>query len=1357
MSSEPAAEQSSESSRPAPGANDLLKRLDDAMISDRHRLRRQLQDGRKGEPISPEQLDRVRQSIESSVVRADERRLCHPAFDGKDRLRFDESLPIVERIDEIAAAIERHPVIVVAGETGSGKSTQIPKICLKLGRGVHGLIGHTQPRRIAARSIATRLAEELRTPIGEGVGYKMRFADAMSPRTHIKVMTDGILLAEIQSDRFLDAYDTLIIDEAHERSLNIDLILGYLHRLIRRRRDLKVIITSATIDADRFAAYFDSPDGVVPDRDESEPVTAALSEHQSPIIEVSGRTYPVEVRYRPVDDESADESIPAAIASAVEELQLEAPGDTLVFLPTEREIREAAEVLRGRMHGGSRRSVDILPLYGRLSERDQQKVFQNHSQPRVILATNVAESSLTVPGVRYVVDTGTARISRFTPQAKVQRLPIEPISRASADQRKGRCGRTAPGICIRLYSPKDYADREAYTPPEILRTNLAAAVLQTLTSGIGELASLPLLDRPQPGAIRSGYATLHEIGAIHETPQGWKLTERGRTLAKWPVDPRIGRMILAGHEEHCLADVLVIAAALEVRDPRDRPVERQQAADEAHKQFAIEGSDFLTLLKIWNTFQDWTDKLSNSQLRKACQQNFLSFARMREWRDLHRQLARLVGTAGLKPGAKHNDADALHRALLTGLLSNIAIRGETTEYTGASDQLLHLWPGSAAFSKKPKWIVAAELVETSRRFARTVGPINPEWIEKIAGELVKKSHIDPQWDRKMGAATAFERVTLYGLPVVARRRCQLSAYDAPKARELFIQNALVESDYETRAKYHQHNLQLKEDLKDWQAKLRKTQLFASEELQFQFFDRLLPADVVDSRSFERWRKDAEKTTPEILYLSKADLLVDPDLEVSATHFPDMLRVGGVEAAIEYRLDPSVASDGLTLVVPAAAVQQLDPARLGWLVPGMLEEKVESLLKSLPRELRRLFLPINETARAVVGRLSFGEGSLPEQVSGILRQLFNEHVPVEAFEAERLPSHLNFKIRAVDSAGETVAADSDVVQLQKRLRNDTANSFSEAVKRETRWTIDGLKSWNFGDLPECVEVEVSGQKLIAHPMLIDQGNAVGLRLTDDPRIAERESRRGLTRLFRIVADAKITQQVAYLPKFETWAAQAGSIIKAVDTLSGATSAPSTSRALAEEVRRQLSLRVAERATGLSKEMPRSEAEFKKWLKISEGRISVSVQDITAMLEPVLTQGRDVQKLITGPPREAIEHARHDIQTQWTTLFDTGFLAETSWESLLSYPRYLEAILIRWKKLQAGGLARDRELTSTINFFWTRYLDIRHKKPTASPYFEAVRWLIEEYRVSLFAQQLRTATPVSDKRIREAWSEAAKAAR
>ncbi len=1325
------------------------------MQSDRHRLRQMLRRFPRGKSPEARTLEAFERQLGVSISRADERRHRHPALGPKPTLKFDDPLPICERIDEIAAAIEKHQVVVVAGETGSGKSTQLPKICLKLGRGVFGMIGHTQPRRIAARSVAARVAEELGTRVGEGVGFKVRFTDAVSPSTHIKVMTDGILLAELQSDRFLDAYDTLIIDEAHERSLNIDLILGQLHRLLKKRPDLRVIITSATIDAARFAAFFDSPDGRIDEEELARRIQEPdVDTRGTPVIEVSGRTYPVETRYRPLSDDG-DADVNGEIADAIVETMSEGPGDVLTFLPTERDIREVAEVLRGRLKqfGPGFRS-EILPLYGRLSESDQQKVFQPHGAQRVVLATNVAESSLTVPGIRYVVDTGTVRLSRFAPQSKVQRLPIEPISRASADQRKGRCGRIGPGICVRLYSREDYESRDAYTQPEILRTNLAAAVLQTISYGLGDLATMPLIDRPQPGAVRAGVNTLLELGAIRDVDGTTALTEVGRLLTKFPVDPRIGRMIAAAHEEHCLGDILIIASALEVRDPRDRPAEKQQAADQAHKQFTVEGSDFLSLLKLWDVYQDWADRLSNSKLRKACQQNFLSYARMREWRDLHRQLARLVNGAGMKEGPRHGDADAIHRALLAGLLSNIAVRGDSNEYTGAGDQSFFLWPGSAAAQKKPKWIVAAELVETTRRFARTIGPINPDWLEKIGGHLVKRSYSEPHWDRKSAQTMAFEKVTLYGLTVVPRRRCRYAPVDPAKSREMFIQHALIEGDWDSTAPFFVHNRTLKEELAGWQAKLRQTQIFASEEMQFRFFDERLPADVTDGVRFEQWRKMAEQIDPQLLFLTKAILLADPEVVLDQKLFPDSVSIGAAQATVEYKLDPSSPTDGVTVVVPASAAAHLDAGRLGWLVPGMLQDKVESLLKALPKEHRRLFLPIQETAGKVAQMLDLSRGDLEGQIAAALRKIGGEHVPVSLLTAAKVPDHLQVKVRVVDEQGTTVAAGADVDRIKRELHGRHVARLDE-TEAATKWTRTGLTDWSFGDLPESIDIgDAAGTR--AYPMLIDEGATIGMKLSHSPQIAERTTRAALVRLFGLLEAKRISQQVLHLPRIEPWSMQGASILTAVDTLSG--SAPAaTSKGYIATFRSQIAGRIAERATAHLRDIPRNDAAFRKFIKQATNQLSVAVQETGEVLEPLLPRARDAQKIVSQAFQQAQEMSQRDSLSQWLQLFRPGFLAETPWESLTSYPRYLDAFSIRWKKLREGGLVRDRELTAKVALFWNKYVDIVTRRPALRPAFEPVRWLIEEYRVSLWAQQLRTATPVSEKRLREAWEAAIAEAR
>ncbi|HUE73131.1 MAG TPA: ATP-dependent RNA helicase HrpA, partial [Pirellulaceae bacterium] len=967
---------------------EIAQQIDQAMQADRHRLRnllRGLENAEQQGKSPDQQLARLHEQLDKSLAVASQRRASVPP------LVYDDSLPITARREEIVAAIREHQVLILSGETGSGKSTQLPKLCLAAGRGMTGLIGHTQPRRIAARSIAARLTEEVgpacRAGPGSGaessersrsasgtypiVAYKIRFADQTSSETLIKVMTDGILLAETQSDRFLDAYDTIIIDEAHERSLNIDFLLGYLHRLLPKRPDLRLIITSATIDAQRFAQHFAS-DG-----------------RPAPAIEVTGRTYPVEVRYRgagvsPADDgqDRPDACPTEEIADAVEEVCQTGPGDILVFLPTERDIREAAHVLRGRqLHGGR---AEVLPLYARLTTAEQNKIFQPHSGRRIVLATNVAESSLTVPGIRFVVDTGTARISRYSPKSKVQRLPIEPVSQASCDQRKGRCGRIGSGVCIRLYDEEDYLSRERFTAPEIQRTNLAAVVLQTLAFGLGPLDEFPLLDPPRPEAIRDGYKTLSEIGAIDDER---KLTPIGRSLARLPVDPRIGRMILAAHDDHCLADVLIVAAALETQDPRERPADKQQAADEAQARFLDPDSDFLSYLKLWDFLHHLRETLSRGQFKKALWQSFLSETKVREWQEVHRQLLEMVSQLRLRVGrrmwstrshkpeaparerhARTNGSAlsdpayaAIHRSILTGLLSNIALRGDDREYQGAGGNKFFLWPGSGIVHSgplaprvdgddrrgpptrgasgphlgRPTWILAAELVETSRRYARTVALIDPDWIEPLAAHLVSRSYSDPHWSRKSGTVLAKEKVSLFGLTIVPERRVRYGAIDPVESRKIFIQHALVEQELDTPAAFFRHNRQLRDELAKLAAKTRRRDLVVDDYDVYRFYDDRLPPEVFDRQSLDQWLKAERDRSDKRLLLTREDLVGDEADAVDPSEFPERLAFDRMQVPLDYRFEPGAQRDGITATVPREGLAQLAPERLEWLVPGLV--------------------------------------------------------------------------------------------------------------------------------------------------------------------------------------------------------------------------------------------------------------------------------------------------------------------------------------------------------------------------------------------------------------------------------------
>ena len=920
-------------------------------------------------------------------------------------VNFDSDLPVVQKRDEIAKAILENQVVILCGETGSGKTTQLPKICLEIGRGLDGLIGHTQPRRIAARSVAARIADELNSTLGQAVGYKIRFGDHAGPDTYIKVMTDGILLAEIQSDRILSQYDTIIIDEAHERSLNIDFLLGYLRQLLPKRPDLKVIVTSATIDPERFSKHFGD----------------------APIISVTGRTYPVEVRYRPVkseDPEEEDREQTHAIVDAVAELSELGNGDILIFFSGEREIREAAEELR-KHHPPQ---TEILPLYARLSAAEQGRIFQPHAQQRIVLATNVAETSLTVPGIKYVIDTGFARLSRYSARSKVQRLPIEPISQASADQRKGRCGRVSEGVCIRLYSEADFLSRAQFTEPEVLRTNLAAVILQMKSARLGEIEHFPFIERPDSRLIRDGYLTLHELGAVTEEND---LTPLGKQLGKLPVDPRLARMILAGNEGNCLSEVLIIAAALSVQDPRDRPQELQQVADEAHKQFISENGDFLTYLNIWDFFREKSKHLSNSQLRKQCKQQFLSYLRLREWHEVHHQLHTVAVEMGLRPNSSDATPERIHCALLTGLLSNVGNKTDTAEYAGLRGGKFTLFPGSSLFSQKPKWVMAAELVETNRLYARTVAKILPEWIEAAAQHLIKKTYSEPHWDAQRGDVVASERIALKGLILVPYRNVSYGRIDPRSAREIFIHFALVEGEFNTRSEFFKHNQNLLAKAKLLQAKTRRNDLLADARKRFKFYDAVIPPHVYNTALFDRWRKDAEKEKPRLLFMNFSDVTRSDAGEIKPEDFPDKLEIGNLKVDLDYLHDTAKADDGITALVPLAILNQLPAGPFDWLVPGWLAEKIIEMIRTLPKPIRTRLVPAPESAAKAIAAINQGSPFLPA-VALQLGKLIGEVITPQTFDLTAIPSWLRMNFRILDAGGKTLAIGRDLAALRIQL-------------------------------------------------------------------------------------------------------------------------------------------------------------------------------------------------------------------------------------------------------------------------------------------------------------------------------------
>ncbi len=1288
------------------------------MPADRQRLRKEIRAIReaenRGKPFD-RRLAGWQEELRRSIALREARRAGVPA------IRFDEDLPVSQRRDEIAAAVRDHQVVIVCGETGSGKSTQLPKICLGLGRGIDRLIGHTQPRRIAARSIAARIAEELAAPLGHQVGFKIRFAEATSPHTCVKLMTDGILLAEIQGDPLLWQYDTIILDEAHERSLNVDFLIGYLKRILPRRRDLKLIVTSATMDVGRFAGHFATAAG------------PAL------VVEVSGRTYPVDVRWRPIEpDEDGDEPDPDdALFGAVEELARAGPGDILLFMPTERDIHQTAKALRGRTIPGDYpgHATEILPLYARLSIQEQQRVFQPHRAPtegrsrRIVIATNVAESSLTVPGIRYVIDPGTARISRYSARTKTQRLPIEAISRASADQRAGRCGRIGPGICIRLYSEEDYLSRERFTLPEIQRSNLAAVILQMKAFRFGEIESFPFLDPPRSEAVRDGYKTLVELGALDEHHE---LTDLGRQLSRLPVDPRIGRMILAACDENCLSEVLIIAAALEIQDPRERPLEKQQAADECHAQFADPDSDFLGYLKLWDFYHRLKGQLSRSQLRKACRQNFLSHNRMREWADIHLQLLEFVREAGFPPRPRRDQYEPIHRAILTGLLSSVATRDDSGQYAVAGGGKALLWPGSGIFGGRPKWVVAAELVETGRRYLRFCAKVQPRWIEPIAAHLVKRAYSDVHWDRAAASAVAMERVSLFGLTLVSGRRVRYGPIDPAGSRELLIQHGLVDGELDTKADFLAHNQALLEEMELLQAKLRRSDLLLGPWARYEFYDGRIPAEVYDGPRLTKWLQQAGRENPRVLHMTKADLVREEAAEVPAEQFPDAMPVERMELPLEYRFEPGSEDDGVTVVAPQEALNQLDPQRLGWLVPGLLEAKIAALIRSLPKAIRRLLVPVPDTARKVLQEVRFGEGDIRQALAATLSRIAGKAVSPRDFQEDKLPDTLRMNVRVVDAAGKALASGRDLDAIRRQLGLEAAAAVS--ALDDPRWNHDGLVTWDIEEFPEEVELRRGGLVFKAYPMLVDGQESVSLRLTDSPERAVQETRHGLRRLFVLVDRRRLKEQVDWLPGLDKMLLAAAAIPQF-------------------DLRRELAELIADRAYLEGREgLPRTKPEFDQRLAAGRERIGLAVQEVAGLVGPLLETHHQARLALerAASPRSA--YAVADAREQLDRLAAPDFLTRTPWQWLKHLPRYFRAIPIRLGALRAGGLSRDQKHCADIRQRWEAYLERarRHEETGIfDPELDHYRWMLEEYRVSCFAQRLGTAEPVSAKRLDQQW--------
>jgi len=1320
-------------------------------------------------------------------------------------ITFPEALPVSGRRDEIARAIAENQVVIVCGETGSGKTTQLPKICLALGRGLgaggSGLIGHTQPRRIAASATGRRIAEELGTPFGEVVGYKVRFTDNLSPGASVKLMTDGILLAETQTDPLLNAYDTLIIDEAHERSLNIDFLLGYLREILPKRPDLKLIVTSATIDADRFARHF------------------GRAGKPAPVIEVSGRLYPVEVRYRPVAEDSAavksaegspssrerpksqretDRDLMDAIVDAVDELCREGPGDVLVFLPGEREIRDAAEALR-KHHPPH---TEILPLFARLSAAEQERVFRASNARRIVLATNVAETSLTVPGIRYVVDTGLARVKRYSYRNKVEQLQVESISQAAANQRAGRCGRVADGVCIRLYEESDFQARVRFTDPEILRSSLASVILRMKSLHLTAIETFPFIEPPPGRAIADGYQLLNELGAVDDDNA---LTPLGRELARLPLDPRVGRMILAARDQQALREVLIIASALSVQDPRDRPIEAQEQADQAHRRFADERSEFLQWLKIWTWFEEAvTHKKSNKQLADACRANFLSHLRLREWRDVHSQLLTVVREHGWRLNEAEATFEQIHLALLTGLLGNIGLKADDEpHYLGARGIKFYLWPGSALVKKAGRWVIAAELVETSRLYARCIAKIEPEWIEKIGAHLLKKSLSEPHWEKRAAQVSAYERAVLYGLPIYHRRRVSFGKQDPARARELFIRGALVEGEFDTKLAFFAHNRKLLAEIEQLEHKSRRQDVLVDDELIYAFYDQAIPSGIYTGASFERWYRDEVKKRgqPEdklrLLYLSRDDLMRHEAAGVTTDLFPKRMTMSGVEMALTYHFEPGSPRDGVTLAVPLYALNQVDARRCEWLVSGMLKEKTQLLLKSLPQKLRRHCVPLPEYATGFVERTAgtrFGAGALLEALIADIREHTQVAMKQSDFKLETLPAHLFMNFKVVDEHGRQLAMGRNLAQLRAELggqaqqhfqkiaagaagaalagagasgadsgsgdaaqggsaRGQTGAASSGATSRDTaagRATrgagsgpvtqttpqdgaattalYEKLTTWNFGKLPELLEIRRGGQTLFGYPALVDRGTHCDVEVFDSPDEAARIHRAGLRRLFALQLKEPIKYLEKNLPGLREMAMQF------------------MPRGTQEELRDQLIDTALDRAC-LQDPLPDDDVTFHTRRDEGRSRLTLLAQEIARLIGQILGEYATLNKKLVQAKPFAAAHA--DMQNQLDGLIGKRFVIDTPYAQLAHFPRYLKGIALRIDKLKADSARDARQFVEFQPLLQNYQRALAQRGGVMDSRLSEFRWLLEELRISLFAQELRTPMPVSVKRLYKVW--------
>ncbi|MEV5812610.1 ATP-dependent RNA helicase HrpA [Streptomyces mutabilis] len=1304
------------STHPAPTLGTLAPRLTELSLRDAHRLGRRLEGARKIR--KPEARAAVLAEIEAEVAKAEqrigERRARVPA------VTYPEQLPVSQKKDEIAAAIRDHQVVIVAGETGSGKTTQIPKICVELGRGVRGMIGHTQPRRIAARTVAERVADELDTPLGEAVGWKVRFTDQVNPdATFIKLMTDGILLAEIQTDRELRAYDTIIIDEAHERSLNIDFLLGYLAQLLPKRPDLKVVITSATIDPERFSRHFGD----------------------APIIEVSGRTYPVEVRYRPLleeDGDDADRDQITAITDAVEELMAEGKGDILVFLSGEREIRDTADALEKKKY----RFTEVLPLYARLSHAEQHRVFQQHTGRRIVLATNVAETSLTVPGIKYVIDPGFARISRYSHRTKVQRLPIEPISQASANQRKGRCGRTSDGICIRLYSEEDFEARPEFTDAEILRTNLASVILQMTAAGLGDIEKFPFIDPPDHRNIRDGVQLLQELGALDPAQKDVRkrLTETGRKLAQLPVDPRLARMVLEADKNGCVREVMVIAAALSIQDPRERPAEKQAQADQQHARFKDETSDFLAFLNLWRYVREQQKERGSSSFRRMCKQEYLNFLRIREWQDIYTQLRTVAKQMGIHLNDQDAPEDRVHVSLLAGLLSHVGMKdvkeGAKNEYLGARNAKFAIFPGSALFKKPPRFVMSAELVETSRLWARVNAKIEPEWVEPLAGHLLKRTYSEPHWEKDQAAVMAYEKVTLYGVPIVAQRKVNYGRIDPEVSRELFIRNALVEGDWRTHHKFFADNRKLLTEVEELEHRARRRDILVDDETLYDFYDQRVPEHVVSGAHFDSWWKHKRHEQPDFLDFEREMLINEKAGAVTKDDYPDSWRQGQLKFRVTYQFEPGADADGVTVHIPLQVLNQVTDEGFDWQIPGLREQVVTELIRSLPKPIRRNYVPAPNYAQKFLERAVPLQEPLTVTMARELKRMVGVPFDAEDFDWSKVPDHLKITFRIVDERRRKLAEDKDLEALKLRLKPRARKALSQAAaataERSGGESLErsGLTDWTIGTLSRVFETRRAGQPVKAYPALVDDGDTVSVRLFDTEAEQAQAMWKGTRRLIlrnipvnpAKFASEKLTNQ----QKLNLSANPHGSIQALFDDCA---------MAAADKL-------IADFGGPAWDE----ESYRKLYDKVRAEIVDTTVRTV-GQVQQVLAAWQACERRLKAVRSPALLANLQDVRGQLDALVKPGFVTEAGIRRLPDLMRYLVAADRRLQQMPTGA-QRDTSRMEKIHEMRDEYAWLLEQMPRGRPVPQQVldvRWMIEELRVSYFAHALGTAYPVSDKRI------------